>query len=201
VDPQSLDMSLLIGQTRSHVIQIRLPPEVEIHDAWPWSRYDDEDELFFVSEDSSWDSCNMRLSGFFILEIGRREVKVEFECMFYALGWSMLEAGRMQCTLVDYRAHATELTELQSQLPGWAHTSAQVLDLLDYHNIPKASAAVFKVPRTKARAFVSFKPTLLDDPRICRNKFWRIEISCAVYEDGNLPQISRGRWSKAAPDT
>lgn len=59
-DSQILDMSSFIAQTRSHVLQIMLPTGMSIYDAWPWGRFDDEDQLFFVSGEPAWDSGALR---------------------------------------------------------------------------------------------------------------------------------------------
>ena len=189
------DMSLLIGQTRSHVLQVQLPYELEIYDTWPWGRrFDTQDQLFFVSGDPRWDSGAMRLGANFSLTSGRRKTEVEFECMLYLVGWSSLDISHLQCTVMDYRAHATALKDLQSRIAAWDHSRSQVLDQLVYHDIPKASSAVFKIPGTKASAVVSFTPTVVNDPHICQNRFWRVEVSCEVYEEKYLPQVQHGEW-------
>ncbi|KAH7354882.1 hypothetical protein BKA65DRAFT_581488 [Rhexocercosporidium sp. MPI-PUGE-AT-0058] len=192
-DSQIWDMSLFIAKTRSHVLQVSLPLEMEIYDAWPWSRFDDEDQLFFVCGDPRWDSGALRLCANFT-SVGRRETKIEFECMFYAVGWSALDLGRLQCTLVDYRSFTTELNEVQSQIAAWDHDRPQVLEQLVYHKIPRSATAAFRIPGTKTSTLVSFTPTLVSDPSICQNKFWRVEFSCEVYEDENLPQTHRENW-------
>jgi hypothetical protein len=197
-DSQLSDTSLFIAQTRSHALQIQRPIEMETYDAWPWGRCDDEDQVFFVTGDSAWDSAwdsaALRLSTTFTLQIGRRNTKVEFESMFYALGWSSLDVSQLQCTLVDYRSFASALNEVQSQISDWDHNRHQVLEQLVYHKIPKASAALFEIPGTKATVVVSFTPALVSDPSICRNRFWRMEFSCEVYEAEDLPQIRYGTW-------
>ncbi|KUJ12551.1 HET-domain-containing protein [Mollisia scopiformis] len=152
-------MSSLISQTRAHVLQIQLPPEIEIHDTWPWDRcFDAQDQLFFGSGDVRWDSGAMRLMTEFIFESVRRETKVQFECMLYAVGWSSPEIGDLQCTIMLYDAHAAALKDLQSRIAAWDHTRPQVVAQLVYYNIPKTSAAVFKIPKSTASVVISFTP-------------------------------------------
>jgi hypothetical protein len=184
------DMCLFIAQTRSHVLQIRLPPEMSIYDEWPLGRFDDEDQLFFVSGDSRWDSSTLRLRGGF----GQRETQVDLVCMFYAVGWSALTLSSLQCTLVDYQSFTTQLNEVQSHLAAWDPGRRQVLKHLIYNNIPRSSLASWKIPGTKTSALISFTPTLISDPSICRNKFWRIEFSCKLCETDNLPRIQHEKW-------
>ena len=192
-DYQIWDMSLFIAKTRSHVLQVSLPLEMRIYDAWPWNRFDDEDQLFFVCGDLRWDSCALKLCANYT-SVGRRDTKIEFVCMFYAVGWSALDLGRLQCTLVDYRSFTTELNEVQSQIAAWDHDRPQVLEQLVYHKIPRSATAAFRIRGTKTSTLVSFTPTLVSDPSICQNKFWRVEFSCEVYEDENLPQTHRENW-------
>jgi hypothetical protein len=192
-DSQTPNMNLSIADTRSHVLQVGLPLEMEIYDAWPWSRFDDEDQLFFVAGDPRWDSGALRLCANFT-SVGRRSTKIEFECMFYAVGWSSLDLGRLQCTLVDYRSFATELNEVHSQIAAWDHDRLQVLEQLVYHKIPRSDSAAFGIPGTKTSILVSFRSTPVTDRSICQNKFWRIELSCKVYEDKNLPQTRQENW-------
>lgn len=193
---QISDMSLFIAQTRSHVLQIRLPTEMRIYDAWPGSRFDDEDRLFFVSGNTRWDSATLRLNIHCTAQVDRRETTVELECMFYGKGWSMLEPSSLHCTLVDYRPFTTRLNEVQSKISAWNYDRYHVLDALIYYKIPKCSSVAFKIQGTKTSALVSFMPSLVSDPSICRNKFWRIEFSCDLYETDNLPQAAglAGKW-------
>ncbi|KAH0557020.1 hypothetical protein GP486_005192 [Trichoglossum hirsutum] len=192
-DPQTWGMSLFIAKTRSHVLQVSLPLEMQVYDAWPWGRFDDEDQLFFVSGNPRWDSGALRLCANFT-SVGRRKTKVEFECMFYAVGWSELEPGRLQCTLVDYRSFPIELREVQSQITTWDHDTTQVLEQLAYHRIPRSCIASFKIAGTKASAVVSLTPTLVSDLSICQNKFWRVEFSCKIYDTEKLSQIDHKGW-------
>ncbi|KIN05218.1 hypothetical protein OIDMADRAFT_51035 [Oidiodendron maius Zn] len=193
-DSQTLDMSLLIAQTRSNVLQIRLPANIDIHDAWPWDRFDDEDQLFFVSGEPRKDSASMRLRVDFPTQVRRRKTTAEFECVFYAIGWSELETSSLQCTLVDYRSFTTKLNEVQSEITGWGHDRRLVLEDLAFHEIPKCSSAALKIQGTEKSALVSFTPVLVSDPRICRNSFWRIEFSCDLCETNKLPQIQEEGW-------
>jgi hypothetical protein len=196
--PDSLifDMSLFMAPpTPSHVLQIKLPAEMEIYEAWPWDWFDDEDQVFFVSGNPRWDCGALRLRGKFTAKIDQRWTKVDLECMFYAVGWSELTLSSLMCTLVDYRSFDTQLNELQSHLAAWDHDREEVLGKLKYHKIPRSPLASWKIPGTKTSAFVSFTPTLMSDPSICRNKFWRIEFSWDLCETHNLPRFLPENWN------
>lgn len=195
--PPDSDMDLLIARMRPHVLQIKLPTEMDIYDAWPWGRYDDEDQLFFVSGDPKWDSATLRLRVFFTAELDGQDTTVEFECMCYVVGWSFLEPNSVQCTLVDYQSFKTGLNEVHSQITLWEHDRHQVLDNLIHHKIPKCSKATFKIPGTDVSAVVSFKLKSMSDPMICQNKYWKMKFSCDLYKNDDLPLAAPpGVWRR-----
>jgi hypothetical protein len=105
----------IILQSRPHVLQIRLPPEMEVDAIWPWLRWDDEDQIFFLSDDSGRDCGAAMMTGTSNLLIRGRNVPISFECIFYALGWGQPESRQLKCTIVDYNlldpAVRREITE------------------------------------------------------------------------------------------
>jgi hypothetical protein len=190
-DSQTADTKHVIAQTRPHALQIQRPADMEIYDAWPWPSFDDEDQLFFVPAGSVWDAASLRLwTGF----TGPKGNKVEFETVFFALGWTSQDVNKLQCTVLDYRKHAGALKDAQTEMTQWNHNRYQVMDTLIHHKIPKASVALFEIPGTKTTAAVSFKPVLVSEPSICPEKFWRIEFACNVYGAKEVPKVEYGEW-------
>lgn len=191
-----VDVHTMIRRVRQTVLQIKLPPEITIYGAWPWPRFDDEDQLFFTAGDSQEDFGSLRLTTRFTIELGGRDRTVVLESMFYAVGWSSLGSRRLQCTLIDYQDSASKVNELQFGISHWDNDGTTVLDQLAYHKFPKQCAVRSKLPRTKCTAIVSFKPQLVDDLSICANKFWSIEFSCEIYKNDDLPPVSleQGDW-------
>lgn len=191
---QSLDTKHLIARTRSHVLQIQRPIGIEIYDAWSWGRYDDQDQVFFICGDNAWDAAALRLS---ITYTTRNGDKLDFEGMFYAVGWSSLHISQLQCTMINYQSSSAALIEAQSQISAWDHDRQQVLEVLAHHGIPKVSAAAFKIPGTKTTVLVSFEPILVSDPSICQNKFWKVRFSYKVYYSSRVPVIRCDKWDLA----
>ena len=72
---------------RPCVLQIRLPRESEVCRIWPWHRWDDEDQLFFVGCGSRRDWGAVIVSGRFSAHIGNSEINLKAKCMIYVLGW------------------------------------------------------------------------------------------------------------------
>ncbi|KAH7070394.1 heterokaryon incompatibility protein-domain-containing protein [Paraphoma chrysanthemicola] len=188
---------LFIEKSRKYALQVQRPPEVDLYDAWPGSRYDDEDQLFFA-EQSICDCCMMRLWVKFQVRVGRRDVVVDFECVFYAVGWSSESADDIQCTLFEYEANSKSVNELQAQIAQWDHDRDGVIGQLIYYHIPKQKAFVFNIPDTMYSVYVSYQltptPLRMTSPRISS---WTVKFSTETYETANMPLIDRGQWGKA----
>jgi hypothetical protein len=185
-----------IARSRSHVLQIELPGSLRIYDIWPLGRYDDEDQLFFVQGDLSWDSATFKLYASFVLQReDQRNVNVSFQCTFFAIGWSDTTGKLLQCSIVDDSPYATALSDFQSRLDQWEPDRLGVTGALKHHKIPRSPAAAIKFQGTDFSTLVSFKLTLVRDPDICANEFWRLKPFFEVYKNKELPEISDEEWS------
>lgn len=192
---RNIPANLLIPWTRTHALQIELLLEMHIYDAWPWGRFDNEDQVFFVTGNRQSDSCILRLNGVFNFPFDEYYVGCSFDCMLYAVGWANATPGHLQCSLFEYRPYAERVNELKSRISDWDHDSAHVLGLLAYHQVPKSAGVAKKIPGSSKSALLSFTPRLVSDPTICHKDFWRIEFSCRVYETAELPLIDQGEWT------
>ncbi|KAK8124139.1 HET-domain-containing protein [Apiospora kogelbergensis] len=132
--------SRIIEKMRSSVLRIKLPKDFFIYDAWDGARFDDEDYLFFVTTDVSYDLSVLRLKGTFRVEFQGRNVIVGIDLLCYALGWSSASEDDygFQYTLLDYKVHEPTISELQSQISTWDLGSIDVLRWLLYHRIPRS---------------------------------------------------------------
>ncbi|KAK4675306.1 hypothetical protein QC764_0076630 [Podospora pseudoanserina] len=107
-----------VPRTR-HALQVGYPLEMDIYDAWPWSRCDDEDRAFFVTGDGPWDSGSMRFTVKTDVPAYGKNRTVEFEVMFYALGWSSADENELQCSLLEDQEHSTALNATQTRIGAW----------------------------------------------------------------------------------
>ncbi|KAK0663437.1 HET-domain-containing protein [Cercophora samala] len=199
VVPEPLtDMRHLIAQCRRHALQIDYPLEMDIYDAWPWSRCDDEDRAFFVTGDGPWDSGSMRFTVKIEVPIGDKKRTVEFEVMFYALGWSSTDINELQCSLLEYQEHSAALNATHTQIGGWDHNRYQLTEVLIHHKVPRISAVVYRVEGTEWVVVVSFALVWIRNPHICRNYFWKAEFSCKAYQEQDAPKglVRRGQWGQ-----
>jgi hypothetical protein len=79
----------LLPLLRHNPVHVKLPQDVEVLEAWPEDRWDDEDCLFFVSGDPRWDSFQLKLR--ITRETKNADgmtVNSNFDFVLYALGWS-----------------------------------------------------------------------------------------------------------------
>ncbi|KAJ8123113.1 hypothetical protein O1611_g9672 [Lasiodiplodia mahajangana] len=186
----------MFATTRQHVLQIRLPTEIELWNVWPWSRYDEEDNLFLVSGELRYDSGAIRLRGSLpIPSSGNPITRASIDYMFYAVGWSSPEPSSLQYSFVDYREHKAAVNELDTQLSAGDHSRNQLLYVLDAENIPRFQNAVRKIPGTDLVIHLSVEPTLHRNASICCNKFWRFTFSCKICKDEDAPTILPLKWA------
>jgi hypothetical protein len=187
------DRSIL--QSRPHVLQIRLPPEMRVTESWPWARWDGEDQIFFLSSDSAQDCGAARITGTLNLLIRNHSVPVSFDCIFYALGWAHQENRHLQCTVVDYRLLEPAVhKEMAEAFEERDHRIAQIKTNLVCYNIPQSSSAIFEVGAMKQHVLVYFTTTKVTDPAVCPNAFWRVEFGWNVCKEGEVPEIHDGKW-------
>jgi hypothetical protein len=203
VSPQLWDIGTFVKQTRHSVLQVHTPQEMGIWSASPLATFDDEDMLFFVSEDSDSaqtdrEFCALRLAANISFELEGQAIEVKFESMFYAIGWSTQSSEGFQCTMVDYQSFSTELVEIQSQMNMYDLHREELHKHLMYHKIPKLSNNIFTIPETTYSIVVSFLPEKIDDPRICQKAFWRIVFSWELCKTENAPKLQIGKWDTVA---
>ena len=185
-----------IARSRSHVLQVEHSESMQIYDRWPSGHWDYDDQLFFVQGDTAWDSAVLGINArFFFERKGRPDVSGFLECIFFAVGWSDTKSNGPKCSILELSRYDTALSEVQRQLVKWDPDSLRVSRSLDFYKIPRSPAAEVKIPGTDCSILVWFKPTLVRDPELCVNEFWRLRFFYEVHEDKDLPKISYEKWS------
>ena len=197
LDEHSLRETTYLAQMRPHALQVILADATTIYDAWPWSRYDDEDCLFFTPWSrlpTKMDVCMMRLMTKITYVNKGKDIDVEFETMFIAAGWASERRDHLQCTLLDYQSMASDLKDLESQIVSWEHDRSQVLQELERRKIPRRSAVTFSVPGTESDVCMSFSLNRKDERAICRNWFWTLSFSYDVDVPLSEFRVNEGSW-------
>lgn len=178
----------IILQSRPYVLQIRLPPKMKIDAIWPWARWDDEDQIFFLSGDSGRD-CGAAVI------TNNSNFPVSFQFILYAIGWAKHQIRPMKCTVVDNKllnpAVRKELMELLE--PKDCHISEVERHLADY-DIPQSSSVIIDVGLLKRSVLVYFTTTKVTNPAICQNAFWRVDFGWKFCDNKKLPKIHDAKW-------
>ncbi|KAI0530392.1 heterokaryon incompatibility protein-domain-containing protein [Xylaria digitata] len=172
----------LFARMRQHALQIRLPLEFELLDAWPWSRYDEEDNMFLVSGEQRYDSGVVRLGGTLEIPSDGRVVKVDIDYMFYVVGWGSSDPNSLQYSFVHYGNYKSSVNELQTLLNSGDHSRNQLLCELSKAGIPRFRGASEKISGTDLSINLSVKPVLHDDNSICFHPFWKFTFYYTIYK-------------------
>ncbi|KIW02555.1 uncharacterized protein PV09_06010 [Verruconis gallopava] len=178
----------LISRCRSGVLQIRLGLALVMHDVWPWARFDDQDQLFFVANEGygNWDSATLRMG------VANHKGR---ECMFYATGWSAHSKQSLQCSIVDYERFKPAIKDIQDSLVRWNYDRIRVRSSLHAARIPRQPAVFFEGSNDRGYMGISFELTLVKESSVCCRPFWRVEFSCKHYTNKNFPTMARESWS------
>ncbi len=170
------------ARMRPHALQIQLPPEFELLDAWPWSRYDEEDNLFLVAGEARYDSGAVRLRGTLETLSDGRTIQVDIDYMFFVVGWASLDRSALQYSFVDYSDYKAILSELQMRLNLGDHNRSQLLYELSKEGVPRFLEACKRTCDTDLSIYLSVKPVLHRDDLICCNPFWRFTFFYEVCQ-------------------
>jgi hypothetical protein len=188
----------IILQSRPHVLQICLPPEMEVDKIWPWTRWDDEDQVFFLAGNSNRNFGAAIITGNLRVHMRRHAVTIPLDCMLYALGWAQVENRQLQCTVFDRRRLDTALyREMTAGLEEKDHHSPRIRSAFIDHGIPQSSVVVFTecFESANIHAVVSFTTKLARDQKISINPFWRVEFEWQICSDGEVPEIRDTKWA------
>jgi len=177
----------LIGQSRTHAIQFKLPQGMSIQmlDISPGHRFDGEDVIFYLNEESDHDSCMARMQVGTPRPLVDPSTQADFEFMFCALGWSSIpprpeDTGALQCAVLDYRKYAKAFSEFRFDARGWDFHRASFLDRLVFHEMPRRSCLVMEVDKANAGPSewvrVRFETSRVKDENVCRNEYWVVEF-------------------------
>ncbi|KAK2597365.1 hypothetical protein QQS21_006063 [Conoideocrella luteorostrata] len=187
---QLVGSDVFLSRTRPYVFKMETASVVEIYEVWPRSRWDDEDGVFFVSDNSSQDACALILGVRLTSEKDSKDLMLKMVC--FVTGWS--STSEPQCTVVDYSKHAM-LDDVLSRIKLWDNDSYQVSDRLIASGIPKQSEVAIEVPGTKMVGKVVLNMSTRKDLEVCPKTFWRCFISFEICRSSNIMPVTPGVWT------
>jgi len=191
---------MIVQTFRSQVLQLQLDNILEVNNAYPTSRYDDEDLVFFLPqvEDRGCDAIAATLTGNLPPTDATRHMRLTFTCFFFAFGWDSASdqaSEGPQCTIVSYRQYDMPLNFITSELVHQDQNSLEVMDNIVHYKIPRCSAVVIRFPKSGINLIVSFVLEKVRDPDISPNEFWRVKFNCEEVAEDQIPQIQPCPWA------
>jgi len=178
-----------LAHFRSHVLQVLEVDHMDLERTWPSARWVDEDQLFFVDHGQEQDCSALKLRLRYANGTDGHRVSLDLECFFYAIGWASPLWDALQCSLVNYEDFKGAVDGVQSHLLAWGPTTDHALIALKRWRVPKSNSVIFAVPEISARVVVSFKVTYVHDEELCQSAFPRVEFSCDIANEKDLPQV------------
>jgi hypothetical protein len=190
---QMIDSSLFSSHARTHVLQLQGSGSIEIYEVWSRARWDDEDQVFFVSANPSHDSSFITLGVRLNVNNWGLDLRSEvtFKVICFVVGWASPTGP--QVTLVDYQKHPM-LDDVLGRIKLWDHDTYQLWGQLRSRGIRKAPEAVFAIPETELYARVSYTMELISDAEVCAKEFWKICISSEICGKEDLRPFVSEDW-------
>jgi hypothetical protein len=167
----------LVLRTRSQIFQIVLPPELYVSDVYTWSRWDETDQVFFVSDNLNLDYAGVRIYSTYRDSMG---VEVKFNLMLYGWGWG---GSHPTFTLVPWNS-SPNIKEFNDMLEEGGNDRTAIEHNSKYFKIDVSLSA--RIPLANQKALqVDCTPQRVTDETKCRAPFWQLVLS--MEEVQNLP--------------
>lgn len=193
----------LILESRQRVLEIVLPPGMEVYRRWPWQQWDEVDTLFFgeeaPSEDIGWAALKICTAPPPLPAGTDAPYSVDF--LFYAFGWTRgPELGHEirpepRCTI--HRVYGAVQDRAMEQMndeavrDGW--NAYWLANRLVKNSIPERSVLVVG---TFGQETLLLTSTLqvANDKSICARPFWRVTFVWKLIPGNHAPPVLDRGW-------
>jgi hypothetical protein len=190
-----------ILENRLHVLQIFLPQEMVVDEEqwglWPSSTWDSESQLFFLSSDPHSDGAAAMASIKASLSVhtAQGNLKAKFNCLVFALGWGRLGDTTPQFTIINPARESNSLNRLDSRLGLYDfRSSSQLREDLYSYGIPQTPHTVYHYEDEGLNIVVSCSCQKIVNLLLCKNPFWRLEVSWKIVFGGEVPGELQIPW-------
>jgi hypothetical protein len=157
-------------------LRIELAHNVQLVQALPRSRFDDEDQEFFAPSGIAGEDW-----GIVKFSIIHSAVEEHVECMLYIMGWAN---NHTQCSLVPCAKYAQAISDVHTDILASNLETKDLLRTLVKHDIPCQTMATIELHGTRRSAVVTLHK---HGPPTCR----KIEVGCRVWNDEEVPAMPR----------
>lgn len=188
----------MILQSRRCVLEVVLAPGMEVYRRWPWQQWDDQDMLFFGSEQSteeaSWVSLKIVTSPPHLMGIDRSK-SVDF--LFYAFGWNWppgLPVSEPRCGVhrVSGTVNDRVIEQMNDEAVRDSWNAYWVGNRLQSNGVPEQSYVVAGTSAEKALLITSTVHQV--EGEIGERHFWRVSFDWRVVHRDTLTERSNRGW-------
>jgi hypothetical protein len=177
-----------LSRLRPKTIRFKLGPNVYRKNMFPWSRWDDQDVLFFVS-DKHDDQNDWGILEFHVRpDLSDKNLSLPFiECALYTVSWGALSAP--QCSVIANISYAQQVLDLRSDLSSSDQNTGALLAALVRNKIPCARSAIVDLPGTGYTIVVSIETRATEEISTWMplDSEWEVFITCSVHKTGLAP--------------
>jgi hypothetical protein len=197
--PLEATQKSIIMSSRHRVLEVVLPPGMEIYGRWPWKDWDEQHAVFFgpsrPPEDLGW--ASLKIGIWPGQPFSNPDDTDSIDLLFYAFGWASdpkIE-GPPRCTVHRVRGAADDLVleQMNREAVRNSWNAYWVNYRLQVHNVPEQPFMV--VGKTKRDALVLlYEISCVEDAEKCPNPFWRVKFSLHVAPHVEVPALSSRDW-------
>jgi hypothetical protein len=179
---------------RPSTIRFTFGPNVHRLHCIPTQRYDDEDDLFFVTnsyDHHDWGIVQLRVMFPMIKEKQAPLASADYTLCTASWGPN----SRPQCSILPRKPFESQLQDIQSQMISRNGNTDKFLQLLTSKSIPRAEQNNNSILGVNSVAVLSFTCTeRKDTPFKSRGFFhWDVHITCSFYKRGKAPQVPEAK--------
>ncbi|KAI1352208.1 HET-domain-containing protein [Xylaria sp. FL0043] len=196
----TLPMILL---TREYGLQVVLDPDMEIYRRWPWTKWDEVDNLFFGPEDLDLGWAALKIGS---KPPGNSVTDRYFNFLLYIFSRARPGYPPPRCTMHEVSGTIGDrvLEDINNLAVTEDWNAHWVVNRLMTHHVHEHTVVVVGSENDRS-LLLTCHLSWVADHRICPNRFWRIKLSWQVVPRNQAPQmIDRGwrhlNWESGWPE-
>lgn len=191
----------LVLESRKRVMQIVLSRDLEVYRRWPWQQWDEQDTLFFGSEESlddiGWAAVKIVAlppNEFFDAD---SETHGSVDFLFYAFGWtaSATSQTKPRCSIhrVSGSIEDRAIEQMNNEAVNDSWNAYWVSNRLLRHGVGEQLCLVAATAGTDA-LLLRCTVHVVEDLAISFYPFWRVEFDWEVVPKRRVPRASNRGW-------
>jgi hypothetical protein len=179
---------------RKYILRIAATPTILSKYPWPADHYDMQDQIFFVSHESSQDYSSIAVDVLITSVQATLPRYAWVRCYFCALGWSSRNPKVAQFGMLGGDLNTSKLYEVQPKVSDWGGSSDVLAYLLNHNGLLRAASVRHPLPDMDCIAHIKFVPKWREDSSLSINPFFNIEFSYSLWTSATEPRIEQTAW-------